>query len=118
MSYAELYAISNFTFLTGASHPEELVIRARELGLSAIAVTDRNSFAGIVRGHAAAKEIGVRYIVGVRLVLSDGGEILAYPENREAYGRLCRLLTTGKRRSEKGSCELHLSDVLEYLKIT
>ena len=114
MSYAELYAISNFTFLTGASHPEELVIRARELGLSAIAVTDRNSFAGIVRGHAAAKEIGVRYIVGVRLVLSDGGEILAYPENREAYGRLCRLLTTGKRRSEKGSCELHLSDVLEY----
>ena len=114
MSYAELYTISNFTFLTGASHPEELVIRARELGLSAIAVTDRNSFAGIVRGHAAAKEIGVRYIVGVRLVLSDGGEILAYPENREAYGRLCRLLTTGKRRCEKGSCELHLSDVLEY----
>ncbi|MAI91685.1 error-prone DNA polymerase [Ponticaulis sp.] len=114
MSGTELYVISNFTFLTGASHPEEMVIRACELGLSSIAVTDVNSFAGIVRGHAAAKELGIRYIVGVKLVLSCGGVILAYPRTREAYGQLCRLLTLGKRRSEKGKCELHLEDVLEF----
>lgn len=114
MSYAELLATSNFTFLTGASHPDELVIRAAELGLSGIAITDRNSFAGIVRGHAVAKEHGVRYIVGVRLVLTDGPDILAYPETRGAYGRLCRLLTIGKRRTVKGQCELTLDDVLEW----
>ena len=72
MSYAELFTISNFTFLTGASHPEELVLRAKELGLSAVSVTDRNSFAGIVRGHATAREMGLQYIVGVRLVLRNG----------------------------------------------
>lgn len=114
MSYCELFAISNFTFLTGASHPAELVLRARNLGLSAISVTDKNSFAGIVRGHAAAKEVGIRYIVGVRLVLMSGAEILAYPTDREAYGLLCRLLTTGKRRRPKGECELHLDDVIEF----
>ena len=114
MSYAELFTISNFTFLTGASHPEELVLRAKELGLSAVSVTDRNSFAGIVRGHATAREMGLQYIVGVRLVLRNGAEILAYPENRKAYGFLCRLLTVGKRRSEKGKCDLTLQDVLEY----
>ncbi len=114
MSYAELSAISNFTFLTGASHAHELADRAKSLGLVALAITDVNSFAGIVRGHAAAKELGLKYIVGVRLVLTDGPDILAYPKGRSGYANLCRLLTTGKRRTTKGKCELSLSDVIEW----
>lgn len=114
MSYAELCVTSNFTFLKGASHAEELVARASELGLSAIAIADTNTFAGIVRGHAAAKEVGIQYLVAVRLVLTDGTEILAYPKDRDAYGRLCRLLTLGKRRTTKGNCEIVLSDVVEW----
>ena len=84
MSYAELDITSNFTFLTGASHPPELVAKASELGLRAVAMTDTNTFAGIVRAHAAAKEIGMRYIVGVRLALQDGPDILVYPQNPES----------------------------------
>ncbi|MEO1966301.1 error-prone DNA polymerase [Hyphomonas sp.] len=114
MSYAELCAMSNFTFLTGASHADELVARAKELGLAAIAIADRNTFAGIVRGHAAAKELGLRYIVGVRLGLTDAPDILAYPKTRTGYGHLCRMLTVGKRRTEKGKCDLSLEDVLEW----
>lgn len=114
MSYAELCTMSNFTFLTGASHAEELVVRAREVGLSALAVTDRNTFAGIVRGHAAAKAAGLDYIVGVRLGLINGPDILAYPKSRKGYGHLCRLLTIGKRRSAKGKCMIAFSDVLRW----
>ena len=114
MSYAELCVSSNFSFLTGASHPEELVERAAELGLAAVAITDRNSFAGIVRGHAEAKKRGIRYLVGVRVVLDDGMQLLAYPTERDAYARLCRLLTVGKRRTVKGQCQLRLDDVLEW----
>ncbi|WP_291078127.1 error-prone DNA polymerase [Hyphomonas sp.] len=114
MSYAELYVTSNFTFLTGASHAEELVTRAVQLGLGAMAVTDKNTFGGIVRAHGAARELGLRFIVGVRLVLSDGCEILAYPKNRKGFGHLCRLLTLGKRRASKGDCDLTLDDVLEW----
>ena len=114
MSYAELSATSNFTFLTGASHAPELVERAKTLGLSALAITDTNTFAGIVRGHAAAKQLDLRYIVGVRLRLSDAPDILAYPKTRRAYGQLCRLLTVGKRRTTKGECDLKLTDILEW----
>ncbi|MEP4052108.1 MAG: error-prone DNA polymerase [Litorimonas sp.] len=114
MSYAELNAISNFTFLTGASHADELAARASELGLSALAIADKNSFAGIVRGHAAAEEIGLTYLVAVRLVLRDGTEIVAYPKTRKGYGNLCRLLTLGKRRAQKGQCDLTLDDVLAW----
>ena len=114
MSYAELNVTSNFTFLTGASHPEELIEHAQAVGLSAIAITDTNTFAGIVRAHAAALETDMRYIVGVQLVLDDGETVLAYPKDRTAYGNLCRLLTTGKRRSEKGACTLFFNDVMEW----
>lgn len=114
MNYAELFVISNFTFLTGASHAEELVKRAHDLGLGAIAITDTNTFGGIVRGHGAARDIGLHYIVGVRLLLSDGTEILAYPENRQAFGHLCRLLTIGKRRSVKGGCDISLDDIQKW----
>jgi len=114
MSYAELSAMSNFTFLKGASHAAELVARAKALGLSALAITDTNTFAGIVRGHVAAKDYDLRYVVGVRLCLSDAPDILAYPQDRAAYGRLCRLLTLGKRRTTKGQCVLSLADVLDW----
>ena len=114
MSYAELNVTSNFTFLTGASHPEELVEKAKELGLAAISITDTNTFAGIVRAHAAGLEQSVRYVVGVRLKLESGEELLAYPKDRQAYGRLCRLLTEGKRRTVKGQCSLILDDVRRW----
>ncbi|MFN3214762.1 MAG: error-prone DNA polymerase [Henriciella sp.] len=114
MTYVELFSISNFTFLTGASHAQELVVRARQLGLGGVSITDRNTFAGIVRGHSAAKELGLRYMVGTRLALVDGTELLVYPRNRAAFGQLCRLLTLGKRRTVKGACELCLEDVLSH----
>jgi len=114
VSYAELNAISNFTFLTGASHADELAARASELDLSALAIADKNSFAGVVRGHAAAEELGLTYLVAVRLVLQDDTEIAAYPKTRKGYGNLCRLLTLGKRRAQKGQCDLMLEDVLAW----
>src|SRR3954467_13564794 len=91
--YAELAVTTNFSFLRGASHPQELVATAELLGLGAIGIADRNSFAGVVRAHDEAKKRAFRLLVGTRLVSSDGFEVLAYPINREAYGRLCRLLT-------------------------
>ncbi len=113
--YAELDVTTNFSFLRGGSHPEELVATAKLLGLEAIAVTDRNTLAGVVRAHLAAKEIGgIKFIVGVRLDLKDAPSLLAYPRDRAAYGRLCRLLTLGQRRAEKGECILHLDDVAAH----
>src|SRR5512134_724133 len=112
--YAELEVATNFTFLTGGSHPEELVATAKALGLDAIAVTDRNTLAGIVRAHIAAKEAGIKFIVGARLDLQDAPSLLAYPIDRAAYGRLCRLLTLGQRRAEKGQCMLFLDDVAAH----
>lgn len=112
--YAELAAVSNFSFLHGASHPEELVVRAKALGLSALALTDINSFAGSVRAHVAAREAQFRAICGVRLRFVDGTpDILAYPKTRQSYGQLCRLLTLGNRRAEKGACDLVFEDLLE-----
>ena len=113
--YAELEVTTNFSFLHGGSHPEELVATARALGLEAIAVTDRNSLAGVVRAHLAAKEVGgIKFIVGIRLDLQDAPSLLAYPTTRAAYGRLCRLLTLGQRRAEKGRCTLSLDDVAAH----
>ena len=113
-AYAELQVTSNFSFLRGASHPDELAITAAALGLKAIAITDRNSLAGVVRAHMAAKRAGIALLVGVRLDLSDGPSLLCYPTDRAAYGRLCRLLTLGKRRTEKGRCELSLEDLFDH----
>ncbi len=112
--YAELDVTSNFSFLRGASHPEELVAAAKELGLGAIAIADRNSLAGVVRAFCAARELGVRLVVGCRLVLEDGTNILCFPTDRAAYGRLCRLLTLGKRRAGKGECRLVYDDVVAH----
>ena len=113
-AYAELAVTTNFSFLRGASKAEELVLRAKELGLVGLGIADRNSVAGVVRAHAMAKVIGFKVAVGARLVFSDGTpDILAYPEDRAAWGRLTRLLTVGKDRAEKGDCILGLPDLLE-----
>ena len=112
--YAELDVTTTFTFLRGGSHPEELVATAKALGLDAIAITDINTLAGVVRGHLAAKEVGIKFIVGARLDLQDAPSLLAYPRDRAAYGRLCRLLTLGQRRAEKGQCTLYLDDIAAH----
>ncbi len=110
-TYAELQVTSNYSFLRGASHPDELVLQAANLGYSAIAITDRNSLAGIVRAHVAAKEYGIKLIIGCRLDFKDYPSLLCYPTNRSAYGRLSQLLTLGKRRAPKGLCHLFLDDI-------
>jgi error-prone DNA polymerase len=114
LRYAELQVTTNFSFLRGAAHPDELVLTAAALGHAAIAITDRNSFAGIVRAHHAAKQVGIRLVVGCRLDLSDGTSLLAFPKDRAAYGRLTRLLTLGKRRAPKGECHLDYADVVAH----
>ena len=111
MRYAELDVTTNFSFLRGASHADELVAQAKALGLEAIAVTDRNSLAGVVRAHTAAKAVGLRFIPGARLDLEDSPSLLCLPTDRAAYGRLSRLLSLGQGRAEKGQCILRLDDV-------
>jgi len=112
--YAELQVTSNFSFLRGASHGEELVAQAKALGLKAIAVTDRNTLSGVVRAHVAAKELGLQFIVGARLDLSDSPSLLCLPRERAAYGRLSRLLSLGQMRAPKGACEISLGDVAAH----
>jgi error-prone DNA polymerase len=113
--YAELAVTTNFSFLRGASHPEELVACAKRLGLTGIGVADRNSVAGVVRAHMAAQSAGLRLAVGARLVFADGTpDMLAFPRDRPAWGRLTRLLSRGKRRAEKGDCLLYVADVADF----
>jgi error-prone DNA polymerase len=147
--FAEFAALSNFTFLTGGSHPEEYVTRALELGTAAVAVADVNSVAGIVRAHAAARDIArrvrertawdrentpigppcpahippprsypvrdvPRLIPAARLEFTDAPPVIALPESRAGWGSLCRLLSAGRLRAEKGSCTLQLADLLEF----
>ncbi|HTF21699.1 MAG TPA: error-prone DNA polymerase, partial [Chryseolinea sp.] len=114
MSYTELQVTSNFSFLRGASHPEELVEQAVAYGYNAIAITDRNTFAGIVRGHVAAKKSGIRILPACRLDLVDGQSLLAFPTDSSAYSRLSNLLTTGNLRAEKGQCHLFKRDVYAH----
>lgn len=136
-AYAELMVTSNYTFLTGASHPEELVIRAAELGHRAIAITDRHTLAGVVRAHVAAKDAGIGLVVGTRIDLgeemsehlqtgassgdssprrdSSACSLLLLAASREAYSSISRLLTLGKRRAPKGQCRLTLEDTLAAL---
>jgi error-prone DNA polymerase len=103
--FAELGALSNFTFLEGASHPRELVLAAQALGMEAIGIADRNSVAGLVRGMVAAEQAGIRFVAGIRLCLEDA-EYLAWPSDRAAWGRLCRLLSEARMHGEKGETRL------------
>jgi error-prone DNA polymerase len=127
--YCDLHVTTNYTFLTGGSHPDEFVRQAATLGHRAAAITDRNTLAGIVRAHVAAKEVGIPLVVGCRVELNAAGRydnvthraasspplsFLLFPTSRAAYARLCRLLTLGKRRASKGDCFLTLHDVLAH----
>ncbi|MBN9362830.1 MULTISPECIES: error-prone DNA polymerase [unclassified Devosia] len=112
--YAELQVTSHFSFLRGASSCDDLFAQAAALGIEALAVVDRNSLAGIVRAHQAAKDTRVRLIVGCRLDLVDGVSVLVYPTDRAAYSRLCRLLTVGKKRRGKAKCHLEWHDLADY----
>jgi error-prone DNA polymerase len=114
MSYVELQCASHFSFLQGCSSPDELFFRAQELGMEALAITDRNTLAGLVRAHVAAQATGVRLIIGCWLELTDGMSLLVYPTDRAAYGRLCRLLSLGKARAGKGKCDLTWQDVEDF----
>ena len=112
--YVELGVSSPFSFLRGASDAIELVGTALPLGYDAIGITDRNTLAGVVRMHSACTAVGIRPLIGCRLDLTDAPSLLAYPTDRDAYGRLSRLLSLGKMRAEKGACELSLTDVAEH----
>lgn len=114
MSYAELQITTNYSFLRGASYPRELAVAAKALGLEAIAITDRNSFAGIVKALDACEQADLRLIIGCRLDLQCGNSLLCYPTDRAAYSRLTRLLTLGKRRAPKGECHITHDDVAAY----
>ena len=120
--FADLVTATNYSFLRGASHPEEMVAEAIALGQSGIGIADRNSVAGVVRAHVAVREamekapdIAFKLVVGARLVFADGTpDIVAYPATRHGWGRLCRLLTLGNRRAVKGGCLLALSDLITH----
>jgi error-prone DNA polymerase len=116
MKYTELQCTSNFSFLRGASHPEELVEQAAAYGYRAIGITDRNNVAGIVRAHLAARTLGIQFLPACRLDLLDGPSLLAYPMNVAGYSQLSGLLTTGNLRAEKGECHLYKTDVYHQLK--
>src|SRR5689334_10247295 len=114
MRYAELHCKTNFSFLEGASHPDELVQRAAELRYAALAITDRESLAGIVRAHTVAKELDQKLIIGAELHPADAPPVVLWATDRRSYGRLSRLITVGRRRAEKGRCDLRFGDIAEH----
>ena len=115
LAYAELHCLSNFSFLRGASHPEELVARAHQLGYRALAITDECSVAGVVRAHEAARELHLQLIVGSEIRIEDGLKLVLLAANREGYGNLCALITRGRTRGDKGSYRLTRDDLNEGL---
>src|SRR5436309_14331245 len=116
MKYTELQVTSNFSFLRGGSHPHELIEQAAAYGYREIAIIDRNTLAGVVRAHVAAKEKGIRFITACRLDLLNGASLLAYATNNEGYANLCSLLTKGNLKTTKGKCDIYKADVYEYAK--
>ena len=114
-AYAELHCLSNFTFLRGASHAEELVTRAQALGYGALAITDECSLAGVVRAHVAARQCGFKLIIGTEVVIDDGPKLVLLATNRESYGHISMLITRARRRAEKGSYRLTLADLEQNL---
>ena len=110
-TYVELHAKSNFSFLEGASHPHELVEQSALLGYGGIALTDRNSLAGVVRGFTAARDAGVPFYVGCEIHPVDAPPFVVWPQNRAGYGALCRLITAGRGRAAKGECEIDWNDM-------
>src|SRR5439155_19753378 len=113
-AYAELHCLSNFSFLRGASHPEELVERAHALGYAALALTGECSVAGVVRAHLAAKEVGLKLVIGSEFTLTDGLKLALYATDRESYGAICSLITRGRRNAKKGAYALTRDDVAAF----
>jgi error-prone DNA polymerase len=111
--YAELHCISNFTFLRGASHPEELAQCAAALGYTALAITDECSIAGVVRAHVAAKKAGLKLLIGSEFRLDDGLRFVLLAQNREGYANLCQLITLGRRAASKGNYHLTRDDLAQ-----
>src|SRR6478735_6435715 len=112
--FVELGISSPFSFLRGASDSIELALAAADMGMDSIGIADRNTLAGVVRMHSAAKGAGLRPLIGCRLDLVDSPSLLAYPIDREGYGRLSRLLSLGKMRCAKGECDLTLAEVAHH----
>src|SRR5262245_52820600 len=112
--YAELHCKTNFSFLQGASHADELAARAAELGYRALAITDVNSLAGIVRAHAATKTAGLKLLIGAEITPEDAPPVLLYAMNAAGYRNLSRLITRGRRAAKKGECHLFFEDVAEH----
>ncbi len=113
-AYAELHCRSNFSFLCGASHPEELVERAQALGYAALAITDECSLSGIVRAHLAARDAGLPLVVGSEIALDDGVRLALLATDRASYGDLCQLITRGRRQAKKGRYALDRNDIAAF----
>ena len=113
-SYVPLWCKSNFSFLEGASHPDELIEEACRLGLPALAVTDRDGVYGIVRAHVKARELGLRLIVGSQITVKDESVIILFAQERRGYANLCRLLTAGRLRSEKGESAVTWDEIYHH----
>ena len=114
VGYAELNCLTNYSFLQAASHPDEMVQRAFDLGYDALAITDRHSLAGVVRAHVAARPLGLKLLIGTEITPEDSSPVVLLAMNRAGYGRLAQLLTLGKRRTEKGKCQLNFHDVASH----
>ncbi|MEC9092352.1 MAG: error-prone DNA polymerase [Planctomycetota bacterium] len=114
MAYCELHCKTNYSFLSGASHPDELVHRALSLGYSSLAITDENSLAGVVRAFAASRQTKLKLIIGAEIVPNDAAPVVLWAKDRAAYGQLSKLITVGRRRAPKGECWLSQADIAEY----
>lgn len=114
MKYAELHCKTNYSFLSGASHPDELVQRAVELGYEALAITDENSLAGVVRAWAAARNTELKLLIGSEIIPVDGAKIVVWATDRKSYGKLSKLITTGRGRVPKGECEIYVEDIAKF----
>ena len=115
MDIYEPIAATNFSFLGGASHPQEIVATAYSLGLQGIGIADKNTLSGVVRAHVKAKELGLKILIGARLVDTQNHETIIYPHNRQSYGKLSRIISNGNRKTKKGDCELNKDDILEAM---
>src|SRR4030095_12926493 len=113
-SYVPLWCKTNFSFLEGASHPDELIEEAHRLGLACLALTDRDGVYGIVRAHVKAQELGLQLIIGSQVTIDDGSMILLLAQDRCGYANLCRLLTAGRLRSEKGESVVTWDEVCRH----
>jgi len=111
VEYAELHVISNFTFLRGASHPEELVSRAHELGYRAVAITDECSLSGIVRAHGEAKRCGIQLLIGTEIIMEESLHLILLATDRQSYGEISHLVSRGRRNADKGYYRLCLDDL-------